>query len=93
MRVNPTLYYDSKVRQRKWGTTCDDCGKILKVGTTIKRAQGERNSYGCMTYFESCLSCWVKELPKSVTKEEAELEGIIKQKKESIKELKKMVKG
>lgn len=93
MRLNPTLYYKSKVRHRRWGTTCDDCSKLLEVGSHCMRAMGERNTYGCMTYYESCFDCWKKLLPKSVEKEKKELKEYIVEKKKQIKELEKLVKG
>lgn len=91
--VNPTRYYDSTARKRRYGTWCDDCKKEIEVGEKCKRAQGERNSFGCMTYYESCLKCWKRLLPKSVQKAEKELEEYIKTKQKQIEKLRKMVNG
>ena len=90
MLVNATLYYDSTVRKRRYGTTCDDCGKFLDIGEKVKRAKGSTNQYGCMTYYETCIKCWEKLLPQGILESEKALKEYMSQEKKGIRKLKKM---
>lgn len=82
-----TEFYESKVRQRRWGTSCDQCHKSLDNGTEIMRAQTGRNDFGCMEYDILCLKCYKKVLPREIKKAEKHVQNYVK---EHVKELKKL---
>ena len=92
MQLKATAYYDSKVRSRRYGTSCGDCRKTLDVGTMCKRAYGGTNDRGFAIYFETCFKCWKKLLPKEILKAEKGLKQYIKHEKDSIKVLKAFIK-
>jgi len=83
-----TKFYPSKVRQRRWGTSCDQCHKTLSVSTEIMRAQTGNNDFGCMTYDILCMKCYKRILPKEIKKAEKHVADYIKNNTQAIKELK-----
>jgi len=83
-----TEFYKSKVRQRRWGTVCDQCHKLLEIGTEIMRAQTGKNDFGCMEYDILCLKCYNKVLPREIKKAEKHVKDYIKDRRKSIKKLK-----
>lgn len=84
-----TDFYSSKVRQRRWGTICDQCHKLLEIGTEIMRAQTGKNDFGCMTYDILCLKCYKRILPREIKKAEKHVQNYAKEHFNEIKKLRK----
>ena len=59
---NITNFYKSKVRKRRYCTSCISCNKIIEIGNDCMREQLDLNSFGCMQYNEICIPCWNRKL-------------------------------
>lgn len=86
-----TDYYHSTARKRNWGTDCSNCSKKFAVGQKLMRASLGKNSNGCNSYNELCMSCYNKGLKTGIENAKEQLKIYIEQEQDRIKELENKV--
>lgn len=65
-KINLEGFYKSRTRQNRFGNSCVFCKKTIEPRNDCMRKELGYNSYGCMQYLTSHVTCYEKQKSKEI---------------------------